>query len=162
MYSRGSAKSNTQTLFSHLVRTDARVYTRRSSNLLITIEQLSDGKLSYSCSLGPFPCSTIRSGPSRILSTCFYLPPLRCRAFTRISFQASDCTTNCIEPEKERIIGNTPLRSRQSRINSIGTDRRSSIISICDAIRFLKRRLTLTFIYAIDSLFLCRTIIRSR
>lgn len=75
-----------------------RVCTRRSSNLLIAIEQLSDGKLSYSCSLGPFPFGTLRSRLLCILFTWFYLPP-RWRTFIRVSFQASDSTTNCIEPD---------------------------------------------------------------
>ena len=100
VYSSGSTKSSTQTtlLCSHLVRTEARVCTRRFSNLLIAIEQLSDGKLSYSCSLGPFPCTApfSRSGLLRILSLhVFICRPFRCRAFIlRISFQASDCTIN--------------------------------------------------------------------
>lgn len=68
----------------------ARACTRRSSNLLIAIEQLSDGKLSYSCSLGLFPR---RAAPFTPLSRAFVLcsprslpvGPFRRRAFLRAS-----------------------------------------------------------------------------
>lgn len=55
------------------------------SSLLIAIEQLSDGKLSYSCSLGSFP-SALRFSLSRILplSTSFYLSPLRCCMYLHV------------------------------------------------------------------------------
>lgn len=95
VYSRGSAKSSAQTLLSHLVRTDARVCTKRSSNLLIAIEQLSDGKLSYSCSLGPFPCNTFRSGPSCILSLYVFTFALLYASL----FKLLIVLQNCIEPD---------------------------------------------------------------
>lgn len=93
--SRGSAKSSAQTLLSHLVRTDARVCTKRSSNLLIAIEQLSDGKLSYSCSLGPFPCNTFRSGPSCILSLYVFTFALLYASL----FKLLIVLQNCVEPD---------------------------------------------------------------
>lgn len=83
--------------------TAALVFTRRSCNLLIAIEQLSDRKLIYSCSLDPFPFSTIL--PRTFFLHVFYLSPFRCRALTHVPFQAPDCTTNRIKSGiREKVI----------------------------------------------------------
>lgn len=142
---RGSAKSSAQTHFSHPARTSARVCTPLSSNLLIAIEQLSDGKLSYSCSLGPFAyVAPFALLSLRVfLSTRFYLLPLCCGAFTHVSFQASRCTI-------KRINSITYGCNRSSSINT-----KSAIISISlNAIRFSKRRLTLIFIQSTSFYFI--------
>lgn len=142
---RGSAKSSAQTHFSHPARTSARVCTPLSSNLLIAIEQLSDGKLSYSCSLGPFAyVAPFALLSLRVfLSTRFYLLPLCCGAFTHVSFQASRCTI-------KRINSITYGCNRSSSINT-----KSAIVSISlNAIRFSKRRLTLIFIQSISFYFI--------
>lgn len=100
--------ASTDTSFRISCNTAALIFTRRSCNLLIAIEQLSNRKLFYSCSLGPFSFSTVLILVSRTHS--FYVffissSPLRRRAFTRVPFQAPDCTTNRIKSGiREKVI----------------------------------------------------------
>lgn len=72
-----------------------RVCTRRSSSLLIAIEQLSDGKLSYSCSLGLFPC-VLRSLARNFSILSLPLSLLACGIFPIAHFTLSFSLFLCL------------------------------------------------------------------